>query len=124
LFVAGAAFALKVIGHAKGRIRSWRNPWPIYNTGGYQIIQGLFAMAAGGIFGDGPGLGSPQRIPEAATDFIFAAIAEELGLLGAAAVILAFLLIVGTGLRVAIRCERAFDKLLAAGRALTLGIQT
>ncbi|HEY2303839.1 MAG TPA: FtsW/RodA/SpoVE family cell cycle protein, partial [Acidimicrobiales bacterium] len=85
LFAAGAAFALKVIGHAKGRVQAWRNPWPIYNSGGYQIIQGLFAMAAGGIFGDGPGLGSPQRIPEAATDFIFAAIAEELGLLGAAA---------------------------------------
>jgi peptidoglycan glycosyltransferase len=126
LFAAGSVFALKVIGHAKGRIRIWLNPWPLYNVpgGSYQVIQALFAIAAGGIFGTGPGLGSPQRIPEAATDFIFAAIAEELGLLGAAAVILAFLLIVGTGLRVAIRCERDFEKLLAAGLAVTLGIQT
>jgi peptidoglycan glycosyltransferase len=124
LFAAGSAFALKVIGHAKGRVQAWRNPWPIYNTGGYQIIQGLFAMAAGGIFGDGPGLGSPQRIPEAATDFIFAAIAEELGLLGAAAVVAAFLLIVGTGLRIAIRCERPFEKLLATGLSIIVGVQS
>jgi len=121
---AGAAFALKIIGHAKGRVQAWRNPWPIYNTSGYQIVQGWFAIAAGGIFGAGPGLGSPQRIPEVATDFIFAAIAEELGLLGAAAVIAAFLLMVGTGLRIAIRCDRPFDKLLAAGLAIILGIQT
>ena len=82
----GAAFALKVIGHAKSRVHSWLNPWPMYNSpeAGTRSIQGWFAMAAGGVFGDGPGRGSPQRIPAAATDFIFAAIAEELGLLGAA----------------------------------------
>jgi cell division protein FtsW (lipid II flippase) len=96
----------------------------VYNTGGYQIIQGWFAIAAGGIFGDGPGQGSPQRIPAAATDFIFAAIAEELGLLGAAAVVAAFLLIVGSGLRIAIRCERQFEKLLAAGLSIIIGVQT
>jgi cell division protein FtsW (lipid II flippase) len=126
LFAAGSVFALKVIGHAKGRIRIWLNPWPLYNVpgGSYQIVQALFAIAAGGVYGTGPGLGSPQRIPEVATDFIFAAIAEELGLLGAAAVIAAFLLIVGTGLRIAIRSERPFEKLLAAGLALILGIQT
>jgi cell division protein FtsW (lipid II flippase) len=127
LFAAGSVFALRIIGHAKGRIRIWLNPWPYYNVqvgGSYQIIQALFAIAAGGIYGTGPGLGSPQRIPEVATDFIFAAIAEELGLLGAAAVIAAFLLIVGTGLRIAIRSERPFEKLLAAGLAVTLGIQT
>lgn len=124
LFAAGSVLALKVIGHAKGRVRVWRNPWSVYYTGGYQIIQGWFAIAAGGIFGDGPGLGSPQRIPAVATDFIFAAIAEELGLLGAAAVVAAFLLMVGSGLRVAIRCERPFEKLLAAGLSLVIGVQT
>ena len=124
LFVAGATFALKVIGHAKGRVRTWIDPWPLYNTTGYQIIQAMFAMAAGGVFGKGPGLGSPQRIPVVATDFIFAAIAEELGLLGAAAVLAAFLLMVGSGLRVAIRCDRPFEKLLATGLSIILGIQT
>jgi peptidoglycan glycosyltransferase len=75
------------------------------------------------VFGDGPGLGSPQRIPEVATDFIFAAIAEELGLFGAVAVLAAFLLMVGTGLRIAVRCERPFDKLLATGLSLIMGVQ-
>ncbi|HSS12067.1 MAG TPA: FtsW/RodA/SpoVE family cell cycle protein [Acidimicrobiales bacterium] len=124
LFAAGSVFALKVIGHAKSRIQAWRNPWPFYNTTGYQIIQGWFGIAAGGVYGAGPGLGSPQRIPDATTDFMFAAIAEELGLLGATAVIAAFLLMVGTGLRIAIRCERQFEKLLATGLSLILGVQT
>ena len=124
LFAAGSLFALNVIGHAKSRMQAWRNPWPFYNTTGYQVIQGWFGLAAGGIYGTGPGLGSPQRIPDATTDFIFAAIAEELGLLGATAVVAAFLLMVGTGLRIAIRCERPFEKLLATGLSLILGIQT
>jgi peptidoglycan glycosyltransferase len=124
LFAAGSVFALKVIGHAESRIQAWRNPWPFYNTTGYQIIQGWFGLAAGGIYGTGPGLGSPQRIPDATTDFIFAAIGEELGLLGATAVVAAFLLMVGTGLRIAIRCERPFEKLLATGLSLILGVQT
>jgi cell division protein FtsW (lipid II flippase) len=124
LFAGGAAFALKVIGHAKSRVQVWTNPWPYYNTTGYQIIQGWFAMAAGGVFGDGPGQGSPQRIPEVATDFIFAAIAEELGLLGAAAVLTAYLLMVGTGLRIAVRCDQPFEKLLATGLSLIIGIQS
>jgi len=123
LFAVGSGFALKVIGHAQARIDTWRNPWPHFNTTGYQIIQGWFAMAAGGVFGDGPGLGSPQRIPEVATDFIFAAIAEELGLFGAAAVLAAYLLMVGTGLRIAVRCERPFEKLLATGLSLIVGVQ-
>jgi cell division protein FtsW (lipid II flippase) len=124
LFASGAAFALKTVSHAKIRVRVWRNPWPLANTDGYQLIQGWFAIAAGGVYGAGPGLGSPQRIPEVATDFIFAAIAEELGLLGAAAVITGYLLMVGTGLRIAIRAEHEFEKLLACGLALILGIQT
>lgn len=124
LFAGGAAFALKVIGHAKSRVQVWTNPWPYYNTTGYQIVQAWFAMAAGGVFGDGPGQGSPQRIPEVATDFIFAAIAEELGLLGAAAVLAAYLLMVGTGLRIAVRCEQPFEKLLATGLSLIVGIQS
>ncbi|HEX3542769.1 MAG TPA: FtsW/RodA/SpoVE family cell cycle protein [Acidimicrobiales bacterium] len=123
LFVAGAAMALKVIGHTKARVDVWLNPWTKFNTTGYQIAQAQFALAAGSVFGDGPGQGSPQRIPEVATDFIFAAIAEELGLFGAAAVLTAFLLIVGTGLRIAVRCDRPFEKLLATGLSLIIGVQ-
>ena len=69
---------------------------------GYQIIQGLFAMAFGGVAGTGLGLGSDVRIPASESDFIFAVIAEQLGLLGGALVIMAFLLMVGAGLRIAV----------------------
>ncbi len=128
LFAAGSLFAFKYIAHTKGRIQVWRNPWLFYNsrglTRGYQIVQAWFAIGAGGVFGDGPGLGSPQRIPAVSTDFIFAAIAEELGLFGASALLASYLLMVGTGLRIAVRCERDFEKLLATGLSLVIGIQT
>jgi peptidoglycan glycosyltransferase len=124
LFGAGAFFALKVIGHAKSRISAWINPWPNANGSGYQIIQGWFAIAAGGVGGEGPGQSNAAHIPEASTDFIFAVIADEIGLFGAAALLIGYLLMVGAGLRIAVRCERQFDKLLATGLSLILGVQT
>ena len=80
-------------------------------------------MAWGGIAGTGIGLGRPERVPYVASDFIFVAIAEELGLLGATAVLMAYLLIIGSGLRTAIQAEHGFDKLLAAGLTALLGFQ-
>ena len=80
----------------------WLDPWKDPSGDGYQIVQGLFAMAFGGITGTGLGLGGDVRIPASETDFIFAVIAEELGLLGGALVICAFLLMVGSGLRIAV----------------------
>lgn len=123
LFVAGAGLAYKTFAHARSRIQVWINPWAHAQTAGYQVIQGLYAMGSGGLAGSGLGLGSPTRIPEVATDFIFAAIGEELGLLGTAAIVLAFVIIVGTGLRIALRAEREFDKLLATGLTFTIGLQ-
>jgi len=87
-------------------------------------VQALFAFAAGGVTGTNIGQGNPQRIPAVSTDFIFAAIGEELGLLGTAAVLMAFLLIVGAGLRIAMRVEPPFEKLLAAGLTAIIGLQT
>lgn len=124
LFGAGAFFALKVIGHAKSRVSAWINPWAHADGSGYQIIQGWFAIAAGGVGGEGPGQSNAAHIPEASTDFIFAVIADEIGLFGAAALLMGYLLMVGAGLRIAVRCERQFDKLLATGLSLILGIQT
>ena len=124
LFTIGSFVALKVIGHTKSRVDAWLNPWPHANTSGYQIIQGWFAIAAGGLFGEGPGQSNVGHIPEASTDLIFAVIADELGLVGAAALLMGFLLMVGTGLRVAVRCERQFEKLLATGLSLIIGVQT
>jgi cell division protein FtsW (lipid II flippase) len=124
LFVAGSYLALKVIGHAQSRVQAWLDPWTHAQTSGYQIIQGWFAIAAGGMWGEGPGQSSANSIPEASTDLIFAVIADELGLVGASAMLFSYLLMVGTGLRIAVRCERDFEKLLATGLSLVLGVQT
>ncbi len=124
LFGGGAAFALKTIGHAQSRVQAWLDPWIHAQTSGYQIIQGWFAIANGGIFGLGPGQSGAASIPEASTDMIFAVIAEELGLVGATAMLIGYLLMVGSGLRIAVRCERPFEKLLATGLSLIIGVQT
>ena len=124
LFAIGSFLALNVIGHAQSRVQSWLDPWAHAQSSGYQIIQGIFAIAAGGLWGQGPGQSSASHIPEASTDLIFAVIASELGLMGAAALLIGYLLLVGTGLRVAVRADNPFEKLLAAGLSLVLGVQT
>ena len=96
---------------------------PVANDEGFQVVEAAFALADGGIAGTGIGLGSPTRIPEVETDFIFAAIGEELGLLGGTAVLCAYILMVGAGLRIALRASSAFDTLLATGLTSLLGIQ-
>ncbi|MCU1400743.1 MAG: putative FtsW/RodA/SpoVE family cell cycle protein, partial [Acidimicrobiales bacterium] len=90
---------------------------------GYQIVQGMFAIGDGGLGGAGLGQGHPTLIPAVQNDFIFAGIAEELGLFGATAILMSFMLIVGAGLRVAVRAERPFEKLLATGLTALLGVQ-
>lgn len=123
LFAAGSWFAWRSFGHVQDRVSIWLDPWKDPSGTGYQLIQGLFAMAFGGVSGTGLGLGGDVRIPASENDFIFAVIAEELGLLGGALVIMAFLLMVGSGLRIASRADHAFDKLLATGLTLLLGLQ-
>jgi peptidoglycan glycosyltransferase len=124
LFAVGAVVAMKVIGHAHSRVQAWIDPWSHAATTGYQSIHAWFLIASGGVFGQGPGQSNAGTLPEAPTDFIFAVIASELGLVGAAALLIAYLLMVGTGLRIAIRCDRPFEKLLATGLALVIGVQT
>lgn len=122
---SGAAFAAyrMEFGQVFTRVQIWLDPWADAQGKGYQLVQSAFSFAAGGITGTGLGLGSPTRIPEVKNDFIFVAIAEELGLLGSAAVLIAFMLFVGTGLRIAVRAERVFSKLLAAGLTTIVGVQ-
>lgn len=124
LFAGGAVFALKVIHHAQSRVQAWLDPWAHSQSSGYQIIQGWFAIAAGGLLGEGPGQSNSGSIPEASTDLIFAVISDELGLIGATALLISYILMVGTGLRIAVRCDRPFEKLLAAGLSLIVGVQT
>ena len=114
MFAVGAILAYTSFDHVRTRVSIWIDPWTVANDAGYQIVQALFAFAAGGLAGTNLGQGSPQRIPAVATDFIFAAIGEELGLLGTVAVLVGFLLMVGAGLRIAMRAEPPVRE--AAGR--------
>ncbi len=124
LFAGGAFAAWNIFAHVQRRIAIWLNPWSDVTDQGFQVVQATFALAWGGVAGTGPGLGNPDRIPLVETDFIFAAIGEELGLLGSAALLVAYLLMVGTGLRIALRAEAPFNKLLATGLTAILGIQS
>lgn len=123
LFVGGAALAFTRFAHVQQRIDSWLDPWADPAGDGYQVIQASFSLANGGLTGTGPGLGQPDVIPLAETDFIFAAIGEELGLFGSTAVLAAFLVMIGAGLRVALRADHPFEKLFAAGLTTLLGVQ-
>jgi peptidoglycan glycosyltransferase len=125
LFTAGATAAYHMFGHVRERVQGWINPWPYrHDARGYQIIQSWYAFAAGGVYGKGIGLGIPDQIPYASTDFIFAAVGEELGLIGTIALVVCFLLIVGSGFRSAVESTRPFPKLFAAGLTTILGLQT
>jgi cell division protein FtsW (lipid II flippase) len=96
----------------------------VARTTGFQIVQSMYALGSGGFAGTGLGLGSPQKIPNASTDFVFSAIGEELGLIGTIAVCILFLLFVGSGLRIAVQANRPFSKLFAAGLTTIVGVQT
>jgi cell division protein FtsW (lipid II flippase) len=124
LFLAAAAVAYRLFAHVQTRVVTWIDPFRYANDKGYQLLQGLFGFAAGGIAGTGLGLGSPKQIPNVSTDFIFAAIGEELGLIGTVAILIAILLFVGAGLRIAMRADRPFPKLFATGLTAIVGIQS
>jgi len=124
LFLAGAYMAYQLFGHVQDRVTSWIDPWSVSQTTGFQLVQSLFALGSGGFAGTGLGLGSPQKIPNASTDFVLSAIGEELGLLGTVAVCMLFLLLIGSGFRIAIQADRPFSKLFAAGLTTIIGVQT
>ena len=124
LFAAASVMAYLAFAHVQERFHIWVNPWKVSQSSGYQIVQAMFAFGAGGVAGTGLALGSPTRIPAVQTDFIFAAIGEELGLAGTIAVLIAFILIVGSALRIAVRAEQPMDKLMAVGAAAIFGLQT
>lgn len=122
LFGAGSVVAWQTFAHVQNRVTIWLDPWT--RDDGFQLVQSMFALAAGGLAGTGLSLGNPQRIPVVTTDFIFAAIGEELGLFGTTAVLAAILLMVGAGLRIALRADSPFEKLLAVGLTTILGVQS
>ncbi|MET0737148.1 MAG: FtsW/RodA/SpoVE family cell cycle protein [Acidimicrobiales bacterium] len=123
LFGMGAFFAWKTFTHVQQRVDIWLDPWDLCFAEGQQICRSQFGLALGGMSGTGPGLGRFDRFPAVETDFIFTVIGEELGLLGGTLILVGFLLLVGTGLRIAAAAEHEFEKLLAAGLTALLGFQ-
>jgi cell division protein FtsW (lipid II flippase) len=126
LFLLGALAGYNLFEHVQLRVQVWLDvfdPRMIHNES-FQLAQSLFALSTGGLFGTGLGQGRPDLIPAAHTDFIFSVVGEELGLLGTAAVLLSFILLVVRGLRVALAARTDFGQLLAAGLTAIFGIQT
>jgi cell division protein FtsW len=109
--------------YVQQRIAVWQHPFADPLGAGYQAVQSLFSLAAGGLFGTGYGLGHPGYIPDVTTDYVLAAWSEEWGALGALALYVAFLALVLRSLRVAQRAPDLYAKLLATGLAATLGFQ-
>ena len=106
------------------RIDSWINPWLDPSGKSYQIIQSLLAVAAGGFFGRGAGLGSPSLVPVAQSDYIFSAIAEETGLVGSIGLIMLFCLLAGRGMLISLRATTSYKRILSAGVTAYFIIQT
>jgi cell division protein FtsW (lipid II flippase) len=128
MFAAGALAAAQLFPHVGARVDAWLHPFDTAqyeaSTGGsYQLVQGMFSMANGGLFGTGWGEGRPFQIPYAFSDFIYAALGEELGLTGLAAILLTYLLIVQRGFKAALSVRDGFGKLLAGGLAAVMALQ-
>jgi len=129
LFLLGAFALYQVIPHVQDRVDGWLDPWSDPQGETYQLVQSIYAISSGGVFGSGFGRGvlvSPEGesyIPFLETDFIFSAVAQELGLAGAAAVVLLYLLFAFRGFRISMLADDGFSKLLAAGLTAAVAIQ-
>ncbi len=106
------------------RIDAFLNPWLDPSGRSFQVVQSLLAFASGGLFGQGLGQGLPTAIPVVHTDFVFTAIGEEYGLLGALAVLVCFALLVSRAFHIALEAKSGFEQLLAAGIGTMFGVQT
>lgn len=126
-FGFGSYVLFKVFEIVKTRVSVWLDPWATARSTGYQIVQAIYALASGGVFGAGLGRGSPAVVPAAHTDFIFTALAEEIGLAGTLGVLVAYILLVFRGYHIALRVPgrfRGFEQLMAVGLTTILAVQT
>lgn len=121
----GAAMvAYKLFSHVRVRVSAWKNPWADIDHGGYQIVNSLFALTTWGLFGSGLTKGMPRSIPVVESDFIFAAICEEFGIIFGLGIICIFIMILFRGVMAALYCERRYYSLLAMGTIIVFAIQS
>ena len=123
LFLAAAFAGYQVLSVVQRRVDIWLNPWADPQNTSFQLVQSLVAIASGGVLGAGLGHGYPNLIPAAWTDFPFAALTEELGILGGLAILGLYALLTFRGFLVSLRAPTTFEQLLGAGLTTTLGLQ-
>ncbi|MEO6826434.1 MAG: FtsW/RodA/SpoVE family cell cycle protein [Microbacteriaceae bacterium] len=128
LFFGGAAVASQTLSYVNGRFQAWLDPFnpALYDAtyhGSYQLVQGMFGLAHGGLIGTGLGQGRPNITPLAQSDYIFASLGEEIGLAGLFALFALYLLFVARGLRIGFAGQDDFGKLLAVGLSFTVALQ-
>lgn len=123
LAFVGLFIAYKIFSHIRVRFDIWIDPWADYQGRGYQIIQGLFAIASGGMFGSGLGLGTPNMIPVSTSDFIIPAIIEEMGIFMGIGITLLYALLIYKGIKIALTNRDDFYSALAFGVSLVFASQ-
>ncbi len=124
LFAVGALVSVHLFSQVNVRVSVWLDPWKTASTSGFQLTQGWYALGSGGVGGTGLGLDHfTGRIPELTSDMIFAAIGNEMGLIGGSTIVVAFLLLVGSGLQIAQRARSDFSRLVATGLTIIIGFQ-
>jgi cell division protein FtsW (lipid II flippase) len=124
LFMGGAYSSYLLVARVQLRVAVWLHPFDDPFNTGYQIVQSLFALGSGGLFGSGPGAGTPNLLSlYASSDFVVAALGEEVGLFGLTALLMLYALIAARGIRAALDVRDSFGKLLGGGLAFSLGLQ-
>lgn len=122
--IIGSIVAYFLFGHVRIRVSTWLDPWSDIDATGYQITQALFATASGGLFGTGIGLGRPDYIPVAESDFIFSAICEEMGVFMGVGVVLLFMILVYRALKISLTQQNKFYSVLAFCIGILFALQT
>lgn len=123
LFAVGASVAYKLFGHVRQRVMIWRDPWAYPNDEGMQIVQGLQSIASGGMTGVGLGQGYPGFVPVNTSDYIFAIICEEFGMIFGIGILILFFLLFYRGIRAAFVTDDKFSQLAAVGLSTMIACQ-